>query len=260
MWRFFAPHVEAHASTCLANQLSTESFALTGPVAAGGSSAVPVKMQSGLRAYAKPARVQPGDVARERLTFVLGYRLQLPVASVLISRETVGLAAGGLPSVVALSFEMLAQGRVWGQIAASLTAVEVNALRPTFSAMHAFHAWIDEHDHFGGSNMQIERGQSGIQASFYDYSFSLTHQWQPPALAPFRNEWQNPPAPYANPDPLVMDQIVAQVQGFPLVELESIVGALPIDCLSQADGAALAQGLFERGKQLKTVLNLVGTP
>jgi hypothetical protein len=260
MWRSFAPHVEAHAATCLITQLSTEPFIVTGASIGGGSSAVPVRMQSGLPAYAKPARIQPGDVARERLAFALGYRLTLPVASVLVSRETAGLTPT-LPPVVALSFEALSQPKVWGQLLPALTPEEERSLRPTLSAMHAFHAWIDDHDHFGGGNMQIERSTSGtIQISFFDYSFSLNHQWQPPAPPPDRASWKIPQHPYANPDRIVMEQLVDQIQGFTLAELEAIIGTLPADCLSSADGVALAGGLFERGKLLKTVLDLVGAP
>jgi hypothetical protein len=193
MWCSFDPHVEAHAATCLTNQISTEPFQVTGAAAGSGSTAVPVKLQSGRSAYAKPARLQPGDVARERLAFVLAHRLQLPVATVVISRESTGLMLT-LPPVVALSFEMLSQGRQWGQFAAS--PAELNSLRSVFTAMHVFHAWIDDHDHFGGSNMQCERMPDGsVRLSFYDYSFSLTHQWRPPAPPPHRGEWKNPPAP-----------------------------------------------------------------
>lgn len=254
MWRSFEPHVEAYAANCVALQMSMEPFTITGGLVGGGSHAVQVKLQSGLTPFAKPAHHQPGDVARERLAFVLGHNLGLPVSSVLISRQTTGLTLA-LPSVVALSFEMLPQGRPWTQFNA--TAAELIALRPIFSAMFAFHAWIDDHDHFGDTNLLAERTAGGaVRLAFFDYSISLTHSWSPPAPPPGRPQWANPPGPYANPDPLVMEQVVDHVIRFPLNGLQSIVGAIPTDCLSPADGATLADGLFNRARQLKTVLGI----
>lgn len=252
MWRSFEPHVERFASACASQAVSTDRFSISGPPAGGGSTAVPVAMPSGLAAYAKPARAQPGDVAREWLAFMLGYRVGLPLASVQISRETANLTFP-LPPVVALSYNMLAQGRPFGQL--TLSPQEQDAARPIFSAMHAFHAWIDDHDHFGGANTHIERMPDGsIQLSFFDYSFSLTHQWGPPASPIHRNEWKHPTGPYANPDPLVINRVIDLIQQIPLTDLQSVAGTLPPDCMSAGDGAALAAALHQRGQQLKAVL------
>jgi hypothetical protein len=256
MWRSFEPQVEMHAADCVTRQVSTEPFTIVGGgLVGGGSQAAQVMLGSGLTPFAKPARPQPGDVAREWLAFVLGHTLGLPVSSVLISRQTAGLVPA-LPPVVALSFEMLPQGRPWAQF--NPTAAELVSLRPIFSAMFAFHAWIGEQDHFGVTNMLAERIAGGIvRLAFFDYSMSLTYNWTPPAAMPIRPEWRTPPGPYANPDPLVMEQVIDHISKlFPLSGLQSIIAAIPPDCLPAADGTALADGLFDRAKQLKTVLGI----
>ena len=253
MFRLFEPHVEAHAVASVSDGISTEPFSADGAVAGGGSSALPIRLQSGRLAYAKPARPQPGDVARERVAFLLGSRLDLPVATVLISRQTAGVLLA-LPPVVALSFDMLNQGRLWPQM--KVTAAELSQLRPVLSALHVFHAWIDDHDHFNGSNTNAVRMAGGsIRLSTFDYSFSLTHEWHPPAPARQRAQWKNPGPPYAALDPLVIGQTVDQIKRLTLTELQAILATLPPDCLSAAEGAVLADGLFQRGQQLAAIIS-----
>lgn len=261
MWRSFAPHVEEHAIDCRSTPESTEPFDIIGGVVGGGSSAVPIRLRSGRLAWAKPARIagDNADVARERLAFVLGHELGLPVAAVQISRQTETLR-NQLPPIVALSFANLAAGVMWNQLRPAPTPDELLALRASFSAMWAFHAWIDDHDHRGeGWNFHVERVSAGtIQVSFFDYGHSLTKQWRPPVDAPTR-DWSFRGA-YSNPDPLALDQVINHIQMFTLAELQRIVGSLPPDCMPPEVGTALARGLHERGKQLKTLLNLMGTP
>jgi hypothetical protein len=262
MWRFFAPHVEEFSAECARNGESTEKFTVTGNPEPGSSGAVPVKMESGRRAWVKPAG-KKGDAAlvgRERLAFVLGNRFKLPIAPVLITRQTSG-HAHDLPTMGALSFATLGAGKRWDKLSPAPSPDEIKPLKASFTALHVFHTWIDDHDHRGsGWNFDGERDPDGtIHTSFYDYGHSLTHEWKPPEPPPTRN-WANFEGVYAEPCPLALAEIIAQIQVFPLAELEAMVSALPLDCMPPGEGAALASALHERGKQLGALLKFTGTP
>jgi hypothetical protein len=186
--RRFAPHIETLARRCFENPESQEAFTISGAPAGGATTAIPITINAnGIRAYAKPARAATDNgacVAHEKIASDIGYKLGLPVAPVLLSRACTGTA---LPPIVALSYMALPQPRPWGQV--SLSPDELTALRPVLAAMYAFHVWIDDHDH----NWNV------VRTVFIDYTFSLTHQWNPPAAAPVR-PWHTMTGPYANTD------------------------------------------------------------
>lgn len=252
MWRIFEPHVEAHSAIAKTEPISTEPFQIIGPLLEGGSSSVRVRLESGLEPYAKPAHPRTGDVARERIAFLLGHRLGLPVATVQISRETVGLPLI-LPPIVALSFPMLGRARPWEQMA--ISPVDRASLRRIFTAMHVFHCWIDDHDHFCGSNVEAERMQDGsIRMAFFDYGHSLTREWRPPCPAVMRSQWRSPPMPFSSRDPQVLDLLIDQIRKLTVDELQYIIGSVPADCITADERTDLAAGLFERGQQLREVL------
>ena len=187
------------------------------------------------------------------MAFLLGHRLGLPVDTVQISRETTGLSLL-LPRVVALSFPMLGQARPWAQMV--ISPVERPFLRRIFTAMHVFHCWIDDHDHFCGSNMEAERMPDGsIRMAFFDYGHSLTREWRPPDPPVMRSQWKSPPMPFSSRDPLVLDLIVDQIQQITLGELQSIIDSVPADCMTAPERTNLVTGLFERAQRLRTVLS-----
>jgi hypothetical protein len=264
MWRSYAPHVEEFANECAKaeNVESMEKFTVTDQTESGSGGSVKVIMDSGLLAWVK-LKGGPDDfalVARERLAFVLGNRLKLPIAPIQITRQTTGHSRK-LPELTVLSFATLSAGNKWMKLNPKPTAEEIAPLKASFSALRAFHAWICELDHRGeGWNFDGQRNPDGtLEMSSYDYGESLTHRWHPPGPAPTM-DWTNFSGVYANPDFGTMTEIVNQIQGFTLEELEAIVAEIPADCMPQADCVALALGLYGRGKQLKTLLNLAEAP
>ena len=80
--------------------------------------------------------------AHEKIAADLGHALGLPVAPVLLSKQTKG---HGLPNIVALSFATLKQPTQWGAVVAD--GGQRADLRPALAGMWGFHCWIDDHDH-----------------------------------------------------------------------------------------------------------------
>ncbi len=93
-----------------------------------------------------------------------------------------------------------------------------------------------------------------MRVSSFDYVQSLNDQWVPPLPPDPHNDWTNPTGVYANPDPLVAEQIMGHIQGLTADQLQAIVQALPPDCMPPLEGIALATGLHERAKRLAEVL------
>lgn len=264
MWRTYAPHVEALANECAKpeNTESTEKFTVSDRIMGGSAGSVLVTMESGLPAWVK-LKGGPEDfalVARERLAFILGNSLKLPIAPVQITRQTTGHPRT-LPAVGVLSFPTLGAGKSWMDLDPKPTIDEIAPLKAVFSAIWAFHAWIDDHDHRGeGWNFDGQRNPDGtMEVSSYDYGESLTHRWHPPQPAPAK-DWTSFEGVYANPDCAAMLAIVNHIQGFTLAELEAMVATVPSDCMPPSEGAVLAGALSDRGKQLKTLLKLTETP
>lgn len=203
MWRRFEPHIDTAAADCAAKVISDEPFVVVGRPGGGGTLAIEVRLSiSGLTAFAKPARMGPDNgrsAAHEKIASDLGYALGLPVAPVVLSRQTPGTTLSAIP-LVALSYSALRQPRPFGGLIKSISPHSAAALREVATAMFVFHCWIDDHDHFGDSNALAEQATDGtLRSIFFDYSFALMREWSPPAPAKDRPQWGNPPDPYRPP-------------------------------------------------------------
>ena len=262
MWRSFSPEIDGWADQCANGLLDENAFDLDGQAVGGGTSAVPIIMrQSNRRAHAKPARVG-GDgtaVACEKIASDLAFRLGLPLAPVLLSRQTDGKAIQ-LPGIVALSFHTFAQPRSWNGDFNTIPPDHHARVRKALSAIYVFHAWIDDHDHnWSENNALIEVGANQTSLVFFDYSYSLIHEWKPPAAAPVR-PWATPPQPYA---PLEMDAVNAvleRINELRVDDLGAIIGRIPPDCLAPDLRDRLPQALDDRRRALRQLLNLAGAP
>ena len=194
-------------------------------------------------------------VGREKLAADLGFHLKISIAPVHISRQTAGHSVV-LPPVVALSYETLVAGKDWEKFGP--TPEDLKKLKPMFTALWVLHGWIAERDHRGaGWNLKGERVAKGsVHVSSFDYVQSLNDQWRPPDPPAPHPDWNNPTGVYADPDLTVAAKVIGQIRGFTAERLKAIVGALPPDCMPPKEGNALACGLYERGKQLESLLGL----
>ena len=253
-YRSFNTHVEATAAECRKSPFTAEQFEVIGGRAGGGTGAVPVRMlNSGLPAWAKPdgnGADKLKHVAHERIAFCLGYDLGLPVSSVTMSRDT---ANKNLHQIVAISYPALPAGKPWDN---SLPPDLVASLRPTFSAMYPFLAWLDDHDHFGGANTHYEIVAGEPRVAFFDFSYSQTEAWGVPGPPQNRPQWQQRTPPYHLLDTDIALEFMKRIEGFPVNELGRIIDETPPDCLLPDTRAHLLTALDQRRGQLRGVLNL----
>lgn len=256
--RNFDQRIEDKAIECASSPFTAEPFDIIDPARqGGGTGAVKVAMSaSRLIAWAKPegaGNAHIRDVAHEKIAADLGLAFNLPVAPVAVSAKTTGK---NLHPIVALSYEAFAMGKPLNHLPPDAKL----KLREALSAMFVFLAFIDDHDHFGGSNAHFEIVNGEPRVSFFDWGHSLTHQWVVPGPAPHRAEWQNPPALFAPLDMAAANRILQLIEGFPINELERIITAIPPESLPADVQRFLIQAMDQRRKDLRTVLNLTGAP
>jgi hypothetical protein len=258
MLRQFEDHVEALARQCFETPILQDSFTVVGGLEGGGTSSCRVKInRSGLSAWAKPARIAADNlscVVNEKIASDLAFRLGLPVAPVQIIQNC---SVPGFPQNVAVSYAASPQARHWGQV--FVPGQHAQLLAPRLGAILVFHAWIDDHDHnwHDGNALLEVLGPDKIRAVFIDYSFSLTRQWKPPALAPDRGTyWSQRVGPYAGLNVDTAKATLGAIQQLDVSEIEDIIKRVPTDCLSEAEAAALALGLHQRGADLTRLVGL----
>jgi len=264
-WRSFSPEIEEIAAKCAINPITDEPFTCDGaPVGGAGTTARRVTMnESGAKAWAKPARDNPGDIncaAHEKIASDLGQLLGLPIPPVSLSRRTAGT---GMAPVVAISYEALPQGRPWAQ-AENLLTPEIKAtIRATMSAMWAFHAWVNDSDHnWNPGNIIVElHATEPTRLAFIDYSFALSKYWNPPAppVAPMPLfPWHERPGDYAPCDDAAMHEIITRIEKLSLRDFDTLIKRIPADCLATELAGRLVDGLEARRHDLRKILNFKG--
>jgi hypothetical protein len=271
MWkaRDFPQSSEETATRCNGDVLCADGFEITGARRGGGSGAYPVKVTGpSCTAWAKPTTdggANARAAAHEKIVADLAFKLGFPVAPVMLSRLTKDKKFQGnpvsLPKVVALSFDVFRQPRPWNAIQPLLDDKHKAALCPQLSAALALHCWVDDHDHDwndGNALFEID-ADGGARAAFFDYAFSLSHEWTPPTDAPTR-DWKRRNGPYALTETSQIVLAVERIEQLEVNELEVIITRIPADCLPTDLGRSFVTALDKRRKQLRKLLNLAGAP
>ena len=187
-------------------------------------------------------------VAHEKIVADLGYVLGFAVAPAMLSRLTTEKLHAGqplrLPSVVALSFDILEQPRSWSGVCCNLTDAHKAALAPQIAAVFALHCWIDDHDHsWNEGNARFEiNGDGSARAVFYDYAWSLSHEWTPPAASPTR-DWTKRDGPYALAQDLHLAEAIEHIERLAVKELRDIIRRVPVECFPSDLGVAFVDAL-----------------
>ena len=247
--------------------LCAEEFEITGDRRGGASGSYPVKVE-GRTGWVKPANTDAanaGTAAHEKIVADLAYALGFPVAPAMLTRGTKDKKFSGnpvpLPTVAVISFDVLSQPKAWAGISANLTDKHKAALAPQLSALLALNCWVDDHDHaWNEGNALFEINDDGTaQAVFFDYAWSLSHQWKPPADPPDRG-WKGRNGPYTLTENAHIIAAVEQIEQLAVKELEYTISRIPPDCLPADVGKALIAALVERRKMLRSLLNLTGAP
>lgn len=245
----------------------TKKFEITGNRLGGASGAYPVKVDGPLcPAWAKPANANADNAhtpAHEKIVADLAHKLGFPAAPVMLSRLTQDKSYQNnpvqLPAVVALSFDVLNQPKPWTKIEPLLNDQHKASLCPQLSAALALHCLVDDHDHdWNDANALFEINDDGTARTvFYDYAWSLSHQWKPPAPPPDR-PWARRNGPYALTGEAQIIAAVEQIECLEVTDLKAIIERIPPDCLPADVGKALIDALDQRRTELRKLLNLAG--
>ena len=141
----------------------------------------------GCRAACKPAFGANGTArgAHERIASDLARGLLLPVPPVCLWTNP------ATQDLFAISAWAFGQALTWGEVATRLSAVFMQNVAATFSAMRVFHSWIGDADHNGNpGNVVVDLASTDARpgVAFIDHAFSMSHngafQTQPLAALP----------------------------------------------------------------------------
>jgi hypothetical protein len=129
--------------------------------------------------------------------------------------------------VVALSYEVLPQGRPWQQAEGLLTPEIKATIKAALSAMWAFHAWIIDCDHnWNGGNVIVElHATEPARLAFIDYS-----------------------------DEGAIEELIVGIEKLSLTDFDRVIRRIPGDCLANGLVDPLIAGLDARRANLRNIL------
>jgi len=258
-FRFFPANVERLAARCIDQPVSDEPFEIVGDALGVMSGAVPIVMKSSrLPAFAKPHHVNEhtlAGVASEKIASDLAFHLGLPVAPVQINKTG---ADHQMTAFVAVSYPALPSARGWRTVWDTLDAGEKATLRPTLSAMWAFHAWIQDLDHnWNDANAMLEKEGTHLRAVFFDYTLCLAHGAATGSGPLPAKAWGSAPnTPYPPLDRDAMVNVVNLIETKAEAILDNSLNSVPAACFQPGVRARLREGLLQRKDMLRAALFL----